>query len=300
MKLGTYTFSHGKNDHRSVEEKIDLIQKNGFDFVALDYSNLEDGVRHCQRIGFPVENVHLACRGTSKIWLKDDSGDEIVEGYCDQIKNCAEHGVMTGIAHVTYGADILPPSEIGYKRYEKIVNCAQKYNFNLCVENSRASEHLPFVMDSFKGSNVKYCYDSGHDLGMGYGTEFLYDYLPRYGDRLGAVHIHDSIKGFDLHVIPFDGAINWDLITKQLAKTEYAKQKLCAEPGGLIHAIKEGKTAEELRATYADMAIANDESLVRFYDGYYTAYEDLTVEEYLERYLKALKKLAAMIESANK
>ena len=151
-------------------------------------------------------------------------------------------------------------------------------------------------MDHFKSPNVHYCYDSGHDLGMGYGTEFLYDYLNRFGDRLGAVHIHDSIKGFDLHVIPFDGAIDWDIVTRDLAKTKYASQKLCAEPGGKIYAIKEGKTAEELRATYADMAIASDESLVRFYDGYYTVYEDFTLEQYLNRYLQSMKKLAAMIE----
>ena len=305
MKLGTYTFTHGKKnariqDTRTIEEKIELIQKMGFDFVALGYSDVEDGARYCQKIGFPVENVHLACRGTSKIWLNDDSGDEIVEGYCNQIKHCVECGVTTGIAHVTYGLEIEPPSERGFRRYEKIVECAEKHNFTLCVENSKASEHLVYVMDSFKSPNVRYCYDSGHDLGMGHGTEYLYDYLPRYGDRLGAVHIHDSIKGFDLHVIPFDGAIDWDLVAKQLAQTEYAKQKLCAEPGGMIHAIKEGKTAEELRNTYADMAIAGDESLVRFYDGYYTVYEDLSVEEYLERYLNSMKKLARLIESANK
>lgn len=300
MKLGTYTFNHGKQDQRSVEEKIDLFQKIGFDFVALDYANLVEGVRHCQKIGFPVENVHLLSRDTSLIWLEDERGDAIMNRYCEQIERCVEHGVMTGIAHVTYGSEIAPPGEAGYRRYAKIVECAEKHNFNLCVENTRASEHLVYVMDRFKSPNVYFCYDSGHDIGMAHNTKYYNKFLSSYGDRLGAVHIHDSIKDFDLHVIPFDGAIDWDFVSKELAKTKYGAEKLCAEPGGLIHAIKEGKTADELRATYADMAIANDESLVRFYDGYYTVYEELSMEEYLERYLKGLKKLGAMIESANK
>lgn len=298
MKLGTYTFRLDKRSDLTRNETIDQIQRSGFDFIALDYGELEDGVRHCQKIGLPVENVHLASRGTSLIWLDDERGDEIMNSYCDQIKHCAEFGVLTGIAHVTYGSEIAPPGENGFRRYAKIVECAEKYNFNLCVENTRASEHLVYVMDRFKSPNVHYCYDSGHDLGMAYDTEYLYDFLNRYGDRLNALHIHDSIKGFDLHVMPFDGAIDWDLVTKDLAKTKYGTQKLCAEPGGKIHAIKEGKTAEELRATYADMAIANDESLVRFYDGYYTVYEDFTLEQYLDRYLQSMKKLAAMIEKA--
>lgn len=296
MKLGTYTFRLDKRTDMSRNEVIDQIQRSGFDFIALDYGELEDGVRHCQKIGFPIENVHLSCRGTSLMWLNDARGDEIMNSYIRQIEHCAEFGVLTGIAHVTYGAEIEPPGEVGLRRYEKIVECAEKHGFTLCMENSKASEHLPYVLEHLKSQNVKYCYDSGHDLGMGYDTEFLYDYLNRYGDRLNALHIHDSIKGFDLHVMPFDGAIDWDIVTKDLANTEYGRKKLCAEPGGKIHAIKEGKSAEELRATYADMAIAEDENLVRFYDGYYTVYEDFTLEQYLDRYLKSMKKLAAMIE----
>lgn len=300
MKLGTYNCQYDRRNPVSLTECLEVIQKIGFDFAALGYPDLEEGVRFCQKIGLPVENVHLSCRGTSKIWLDGDEGDAIVEGYCEQIKHCVEFGVMTGIAHVTYGLELDPPSEKGRRRYQRIVECAEKNNFHLCVENSRASEHLPYVMEHFKSPNVHFCYDSGHDLGMGYDTEYLYDYLNRYGDRLGALHIHDSIKGFDMHVVPFDGAIDWERVTADLAKTAYGREKLCAEPGGMIYAIKEGKSAEELRATYADMAIANDERFMRFYDGYYTAYEGMPIDEYYDRYLQSMKKLAAMIEKANK
>lgn len=110
------------------------------------------------------------------------------------------------------------------------------------------------------------------------------------------LHIHDSIKGFDMHMAPFDGAIDWERVAKDLAATAYGRQKLCAEAGGYICAKKPGKTAAELRETYKDFAIIDDKRLVKFYDGYYTVYEDCSVEEILERYLNGMKRISEMIE----
>lgn len=297
MQYGTYVYFNC-NKELSPEQRLELIQRGGYDFVGLHYgAEFVPAVKHCEKIGLPIENVHLDCDGTSYIWVDEEHGSAMVDSYCEQIKTCVDLGVMTGIAHVTYGPVLLPPSEEGLRRYEKIVECAEKYNFLLCVENSRASEHLFWVMDHFKSPNVRFCYDSGHDLGMGWNTEYLYRYLPTYGDRLAAVHIHDSIKGFDMHMAPFDGAIDWDTVAAQLARTEYCRQKLCAEIGGRIHSKKPGKTAAELREIYKDFAIVDDENLVRFYDGYYTVYDGLSPEELLERYLAGLKKIAEKMGS---
>lgn len=296
MQYGSYLyFKCGKE--LSTEQRLDLLQRVGYEFVGLDYSDsFIPAVKHCEKIGMPIEDVHLACDGTSYIWVEAERGNAMVESYCEQIKTCVDFGVTHGIAHVTYGPVLLPPSEEGLRRYERIVECAEKYNFQLCVENSRASEHLFWVMDHFKSPNVHFCYDSGHDLGMSWGTDYLYRYLPTYGDRLAALHIHDSIKGEDMHMAPFDGAIDWERIAKDLAATKYGRQKLCAEPGGLIRAKKPGKTAAELRETYKDFAIVDDESLVKFYDGYFTVYEGLSSEEILERYLSSLKRISEMIQ----
>ena len=150
-------------------------------------------------------------------------------------------------------------------------------------------------MERFQSPYVHFCYDTGHDLGLAWDTEYFNRYLPAYKDRLAALHIHDSIKGFDMHMAPFDGAIDWEQVAKDLAATTYGRKKLCAEPGGVIHAIKPGKTAAELREVYKDFAIIDDERLVKFHDGYYTVYEDCSVEEILERYLNGLKRIAKMI-----
>jgi len=294
MKFGTYTFPL---DNLSIEDRLDRLKAVGYDFVGLDYSeSFLAAVKHCEKINLPIENVHLECDGTSKIWLDDEAGEEIVKSYCEQIEVCANLGITTGIAHPTYGPGLVPPGEIGLRRYERIVECANKYDFILCVENTRASNHLNYVLDHIQDPKVLFCYDSGHDLGMTYGTKFFNQYLRQYGNRLGAIHIHDSIIGQDMHMAPFDCAIDWDVIAMELAKTEYGTSKLCAEPGGRINAKKPGKTAQDLREAYQDFAIVNDESLVKFYDGYYTVYDGYTFEQLADRFLQGMKKLAGKIE----
>lgn len=291
MKFGTYTFAY---EDRPLEERLRTIQAVGYDFVALDSGEMKQGVALCEKLGLPIENVHLSSRGTSKMWLEDDEG--ITDRYCEEIAFCAANGLRVGIAHVTYGSQILPPNEQGLRRFERLAECAERNRFTLCLENTRASEHLEAVMERLKCAHIRYCYDSGHEIGMATGTPYFDRYLTQYGDRLGALHLHDSIPGFDLHVAPFDGAIDWARVAGRLAETEYGSQKLCAEPGGQINAKKEGKTAEELRRTYAAMAIAGDRELVRFYDGYYTVYESLSLEEYLDRFLRGMKRVAQLMK----
>lgn len=296
MQYGSYLYF--KADGLTTEDRLNLIKQGGYDFVGLDFSDsFLPAVRHCEKIGLPIENVHLDCDGTSYIWVGGQEADAMVESYCRQIKTCVEAGVMSGIAHVTYGPSLLPPSEEGMDRYKKIVECAEKHGFTLCVENSRATGHLNYVMDHCESPYVRFCYDSGHDLGLAWDTEYFNQYLPTYGHRLNALHIHDSIKGFDMHMAPFDGAIDWERVAKDLAATEYGRQKLCGEPGGLIDSKKPGKTAAQLRETYKDFAIIDDERLVKFYDGRYTVYADCSPEEILDRYLQGLKRLAGMIEA---
>lgn len=292
MQYGTALFSY---DDLSVFECLDRIKAMGFDFVALHVcEGWEEHVQYCRKIGLPIENVHLQCRGTSKLW-GNEGWEEILEGYLNQIRTCGSLGIRRAIAHVTYGIQLDPPSPEGLERFAKIVSCAQKEGVTLAFENSRATAHLYTVLDHFQGENTVFCYDSGHDLGMALGTEFFNAFLPRYGHRLGALHLHDTIPGFDMHAAPFDGAIDWEIIARQLAATDYAREKLCVEPGGKINAKKEGKTAAELRECYKKMAIAQT-PLMEFHDGYYTAYANLSMEEYLDRWMTGLKRISKLME----
>ncbi|MCA1370280.1 sugar phosphate isomerase/epimerase [Bradyrhizobium sp. BRP14] len=63
------------------------------------------------------------------------------------------------------------------------------------------------------------CYDSGHWELIEPGKLSV---LEHYGNRLIATHIHDNFGAKDDHLLPFDGRLGWDAITKAIAATEYA------------------------------------------------------------------------------
>lgn len=290
MKFGTYTFSC---DNLPLTERLTRIRDIGYDFVALNYfPELADHVRHCEKIGLPIENVHLKCNGTSKIWLNDDSGEEIVNFYCEQIRACADMGLKIGIAHPTWGKKIEPPNQRGLERYERIVECAEKHNFILAVENTKSREHMLAIMDHFDSPNAKFCWDVGHQIGYDPDAPFM----EKYGEKLCALHIHDTKENSDLHIAPLDGAGNWKKIAKDLASTVYGREKLLAEPGGRIHSLKEGLTASEIRARYETLAAVDNEKILRFYDGYYTCFEDMNFDQIAAYYLERMHDLAALIE----
>ena len=47
--------------------------------------------------------------------------------------------------------------------------------------------------------------------------------MPLFGDRLSALHIHDNDGKYnsDLHLIPYDGTIDFDIVAKEIAQSGY-------------------------------------------------------------------------------
>lgn len=62
------------------------------------------------------------------------------------------------------------------------------------------------------------CYDSGHWEMIETGRVRI---LEQFGDRLITTHLHDNCSARDDHLLPFDGRIDWDLVTTAIAKTPY-------------------------------------------------------------------------------
>ncbi len=86
-------------------------------------------------------------------------------------------------------------------------------------------QHLFFILDNIKSKNLKFCYDSGHhNL---FNSEV--DLIGKYSDILHAVHLHDNYLDFpqklgwsgDLHLVPFDGKIDFEKIAHQIANSNF-------------------------------------------------------------------------------
>lgn len=297
IKLGTYLV---RGAGLTPEERLRIIKAAGFDFVCLDMKAMLAGEQTgltpelCGRVGIDFDNVHLTGSGTHAVWAEGERGDKIVERYCKEIKLCAEYGIKTGITHVTWGTSEPPPvCELGLRRFRTIAECAEKYGVVVALENSVSREHLYYVLDNIKSPYVGHCFDSGHRNAFAHDTDFL----AKYGDRLVATHIQDNDAKHDLHLMPFDGTINWEQVSAELAGTSYARKQICAEVAGSKHWEREGMTAEQIRESMAHVS-AEKQGLITYEDGAFTTYVGFTYEQLIDRLYSAMTKIANMIEDA--
>lgn len=92
-------------------------------------------------------------------------------------------------------------------------------------------ELFPMIKQiGFDGFFSGECYDCGHEACHTEGERFL----PKIGNRLLCTHIHDNDKKTDLHLIPFDGQIDFARIADELRACNYSGNltlELCYDDG---------------------------------------------------------------------
>ena len=295
IAIGTYVHGGG-----NLEEKIATIKKAGFDFVAIGMGALSDGtleyqVELCKKYGLEIDNIHLTGAKTTEIWFDAELGDEVCERYCREIKMAADAGIGKGIAHITWGyTDPGGVSDCGIARLTKMADTALENGFLLCLENSVFIEHLYATMEKLKDHPaVRFTYDSGHRNAFAHD----FDLLGAFGHRLAALHIDDNDAAHDLHLMPFDGNNDWERDARDLAKTEFARTRLCAETSyGSDKKIKE-LSDEEIKAIVNTLPISAEPELYTIKDKVMKSYASLSYEDYMVRLHARLTKLADMIEA---
>ena len=87
----------------------------------------------------------------------------------------------------------------------------------MAFENTRIRGYLEYIIDNIKNENVGICFDSGH-YHAHFNDEFDFE---KFKDRIFAVHFHDNDKSGDLHLIPFDGTLDWKDTIEKLKYCNY-------------------------------------------------------------------------------
>lgn len=289
MELGLYPV---RFDEISLEENIHLTAQAGFTFLcARDPAEVENEVFHtcAEKERLWIDNVHLTGAKTNYMWFPGETGDIVMNRFCDEITRCANRGVKTGIIHVTWGWELDPKvSDIGLDRFRRIVEHAEKERFTVTFENSVFPDILFAVLDATKGSPAsRHCLDTGHWNAFAPTLD-----LPHMlADRLSATHVQDNDGKNDLHLIPFDGCTPFADIADVLGKMDH----LCFEVARRTHHPEwPGMTAEQIAEELKRCPVIHDPRLCRIEDGRWWCYEDLTPEEYLAHLMDAGKKLLAL------
>jgi L-ribulose-5-phosphate 3-epimerase len=209
-----------------INERFRLIKQAGFDGVLLWWGdeNIDtDGKKEKQpelalRNGLFIENVHLPFSGVNNLWLDNITGDEYEKQIIASIKQCAGFQIPTVVMHLTRGDN--PPllCKTGLNRMKRIVDIAESSGVNVALENLKKPEYVDYIFQEITSSKLGFCYDSGHNNCFTPQRDFL----TQYGDKLFALHLHDNDGIDDLHMLPFDGTIEWDKIKNQINSMCYS------------------------------------------------------------------------------
>lgn len=214
-----------QNDNKNVTPKqtIEAIKNAEFKKVFIqwydedwEYSQ-EEQVKLCKKLGFDIIFAHLGYRKINSIWEDTQEGEDLVEKYKKDIEDCKKYGISMVIMHLSTKKNPPMYNEIGLNRIRKIVEYAKKLDVKIALENTRIQGYLEYVLGNIKDKNLGICFDAGH-YHTHFNDEFDFEF---FKDRIFAVHLHDNDKTDDLHLLPFDGTIDWMDTIKKLKQSNY-------------------------------------------------------------------------------
>lgn len=211
------------NEGVSVIETINAIKNAGFKNVFIQWYNKdwnptqEEQLKLIREKGLNVIFAHLGYQNINNLWLDDDIGDELVDRYKNDIKICKDNDIPMVVMHLTSKSEAPQYNEKGLKRLQEIVDYAESLNIKVAFENTKIKGYLDYVIKNIGNKNVGICFDSGH-----YHAHFNDELnFSNFKNRIFAVHFHDNDKSDDLHLLPFDGTLDWENVIKNLKECNY-------------------------------------------------------------------------------
>ena len=212
-----------ENENVSILETIESIKNAGFKNVFVQWYN-EEGqysqegqLEYARKQGLNIIFAHLGYQNINDIWENDIKGDLLVDRYKDDIKICKQNNISLVIMHLTSKDKAPMYNEIGLRRIKEIVDYARQLDVNIAFENTKIKGYLEYVLGNIKDDNVGICFDAGH-YHVHFNDEFDFEF---FKNRIFAVHLHDNDKSDDLHLLPFDGTIDWETVITKLKECNY-------------------------------------------------------------------------------
>lgn len=215
-----------------ISEQIRILKKVGFEAFATSLFSDGDHAEYrriADECGIEYEYIHAPFTNAAKMW--DDGADEFVRELTLCVDTCAKYHVPKMVVHAYIGFE--PASEIpeprrsiGIKNYRAVCEYAKELGVKVAIENTEGEEYLEALMSALSDlDNVGFCWDTGHQMCYNFDR----DMASLYGDRLLVTHLNDNlgvrdVSGKitwldDLHLLPFDGIGDFDLIARRIAES---------------------------------------------------------------------------------
>lgn len=215
MKIG---ISDGCYPGISLKEEIKYLKQHDFStFLGCGYEEFDSRVITLKKEGISIETLHAPFHNINAIWGKGEEGDVALMQLTDAAESAARHEIPLIVVHLSSGDHPPMISDAGISRFAALMDRAKELGVTVAYENQRKLANLALMFEYYE--DARFCWDIGHEACFAYGME----YMPLFGNKLAALHIHDNmgIHNQDFHMIPYDGKIDFDKVARHLAKANY-------------------------------------------------------------------------------
>lgn len=115
---------------------------------------------------------------------------------------------------------------LNYEFFRQLLPTARELDITICLENmpapklsiSTPADILEFVR-AMNDDHFQACLDTGHAAVTGVSPA---DAVGMLGDALKVLHVHDSFSGMDLHLLPYQGVIDWQAFAEALKQSGFS------------------------------------------------------------------------------
>lgn len=263
-----------------ISQVIARLAQHGFYAVSpvwspdLDLATIASAVKANNMI---IQSLHATYTDIFLLWQSESArGIAASENIIRSLDDCAEFGIPILVMHGWSGFDYsFSENSLDFALFDKLVEHAKALGVSIAFENLEGEEFLCALLERYSNcANVGYCWDSGHERCYLPKTDFI----EKFAGRLIMTHLHDNYglrdengtpTGYDdLHLLPYDGVIDWDAQLKRLSSAapqtilnfELKKVLPVASPSDLLYAdlpledfiAKAGKIARNIADKYEE------------------------------------------------
>lgn len=200
----------------STKNALKIYKDCGFINLGLYWkNNYYESVKLCKLVknmGFNIVAIHAPFKNCGSIWQNNFTGFKFYHLMKRYIKLAKKIHIKDIVCHSNDKIEF-SPTKIGLDRYKKLIKLCEKYDINLALENIRTIDHVDYLLQNIKSNKLRICLDIGHSNVYVAKPPVLFE---KYNSKISTVHISDNDNIKDLHLIPGQGKIEWNIIIPKL------------------------------------------------------------------------------------
>ena len=216
-------------------DSLKYMKEAGFDSFfsgpsCCDLQRAWDLKNEATKLGLDFEFIHVpfTYKGVhvNTYWDPGLGYQTLFDSVIAGIDNAAAVGVDMIVHHVSGGWIAPPITDMGFSRFDAVVEHSLNKGVRVAFENLRNVGNLAAILERYaRIPEVGFCYDCGHEHCYTVDVPFL----DLFGKRTMCTHLHDNwgldkedpLKDADYHLIPFDGDFDYHTMIERMDKYNY-------------------------------------------------------------------------------